>query len=112
LQRTFKAATGVTPKQYVDAARMKRLKEGLKRAKDVTEAVYEAGYGSASRVYERADTRLGMTPRQYREGGRGVEITWAAVDSRQRGTGRLSLGPGTQARVAGFGKKERLSQGS
>jgi AraC family transcriptional regulator of adaptative response/methylated-DNA-[protein]-cysteine methyltransferase len=81
LQRMFKAETGVSPKQYLDAARMKHLKQGLKRAKDVTEAVYEAGFGSSSRVYERADTRLGMTPKEYRQGGSGVEITWAAVDS-------------------------------
>jgi AraC family transcriptional regulator of adaptative response/methylated-DNA-[protein]-cysteine methyltransferase len=81
LQRRFKAVVGVTPKQYLDAARMARLKEGLKHSKDVTEAVYAAGFGSSSRVYERADTRLGMTPKQYREGGRGVGITWAAVES-------------------------------
>jgi len=81
LQRKFKAEIGVTPKQYLESARMARLKDGLKHAKDVTEAVYAAGFGSSSRVYERADTRLGMTPKQYREGGRGVEITWAAVDS-------------------------------
>ena len=80
-QRTFKREIGVTPKQYLDAERMKRLKRGLKRSKDVTEAVYEAGFGSSSRVYERADTRLGMTPKEYREGGRGIAITWAAVDS-------------------------------
>jgi AraC family transcriptional regulator of adaptative response/methylated-DNA-[protein]-cysteine methyltransferase len=81
LQRKFKAEVGVTPKQYLEVARMARLKDGLKHAKDVTEAVYAAGFGSSSRVYERADTRLGMTPKQYREGGRGVEITWAAVES-------------------------------
>ncbi|HTS65933.1 MAG TPA: bifunctional DNA-binding transcriptional regulator/O6-methylguanine-DNA methyltransferase Ada [Candidatus Acidoferrales bacterium] len=81
LQRTFKAVVGVTPKQYVEVVRMTRLKEGLRHAKDVTEAVYEAGFGSSSRVYERADTRLGMTPKEYRQGGRGVGITWAAVDS-------------------------------
>ena len=81
LQRKFKAEIGVTPKQYLESARMVRLKDGLKHAKDVTEAVYAAGFGSSSRVYERADTRLGMTPKQYREGGRGVEITWAAVES-------------------------------
>ena len=81
LQRTFKAETGVTPKQYLEVVRMTRLKGGLRSAKDVTEAVYEAGFGSSSRVYERADTRLGMTPREYRQGGRGVGITWAAVDS-------------------------------
>ncbi|HXK04068.1 MAG TPA: bifunctional DNA-binding transcriptional regulator/O6-methylguanine-DNA methyltransferase Ada [Verrucomicrobiae bacterium] len=81
LQRTFKAETGVTPRQYLEVVRMTRLKEGLRHAKDVTEAVYEAGFGSSSRVYERADTRLGMTPKEYRQGGRGVEITWAEVDS-------------------------------
>src|SRR5215471_19649566 len=81
VQRKFKAEIGVSPKQYLEVARMARLKDGLKHAKDVTEAVYAAGFGSSSRVYERADTRLGMTPKQYREGGRGVEITWAAVDS-------------------------------
>jgi AraC family transcriptional regulator of adaptative response/methylated-DNA-[protein]-cysteine methyltransferase len=51
----------------------------LKNSKDVTEAVYDVGYGSSSRVYERADTRLGMTPRQYREGGRDVVITHVTV---------------------------------
>jgi AraC family transcriptional regulator of adaptative response/methylated-DNA-[protein]-cysteine methyltransferase len=81
LQRTFKAEIGVTPRQYLESVRMAHLKGGLKQAKDVTEAVYAAGFGSSSRVYERADTRLGMTPKQYREGGRGVAITYAAVDS-------------------------------
>jgi AraC family transcriptional regulator, regulatory protein of adaptative response / methylated-DNA-[protein]-cysteine methyltransferase len=81
LQRTFKAAVGVTPKQYLEARRMERLKTGLRRARDVTEAVYEAGFGSASRVYERADTRLGMTPKQYRQGGEGVSITYATAES-------------------------------
>ena len=81
LQRTFKAVTGVTPKQYVEACRLRRLKSGLRESKDVTEAVYAAGFGSSSRVYERADTRLGMTPNQYRRGGRGVTITHATVDS-------------------------------
>jgi AraC family transcriptional regulator of adaptative response/methylated-DNA-[protein]-cysteine methyltransferase len=81
LQRSFKAVTGVTPRQYVEACRLRRLKSSLRESKDVTEAVYEAGYGSSSRVYERADTRLGMTPNQYRRGGRGVTITHATVES-------------------------------
>jgi AraC family transcriptional regulator of adaptative response/methylated-DNA-[protein]-cysteine methyltransferase len=81
LQRTFKAVVGVTPKQYADARRVANLKSGLKRAKDVTEAVYEAGFGSSSRVYERADTRLGMTPNQYRRGGEGVAITYASAET-------------------------------
>ncbi len=89
LQRTFKAVVGVTPKQYVEALRTGRLKTGLKQAKDVTEAVYEAGYGSSSRVYERADTRLGMTPNQYRRGGQGVAITYVSV---QTALGQMMIG--------------------
>jgi AraC family transcriptional regulator of adaptative response/methylated-DNA-[protein]-cysteine methyltransferase len=81
LQRTFKAAVGVTPKQYLEAHRVAKLKKELRQAKDVTAAVYEAGFGSSSRVYERADTRLGMTPKQYRQGGRGVTIIYAAIAS-------------------------------
>jgi AraC family transcriptional regulator of adaptative response/methylated-DNA-[protein]-cysteine methyltransferase len=81
LQRTFKAAVGLTPKQYLEAHRMGKLKQELRHAKDVTEAVYEAGFGSPSRVYERADSRLGMTPKQYRQGGSGVTIRYCAIDS-------------------------------
>lgn len=81
LQRKFKAAVGVTPKEYAEACRMKKLKSGLKEASGVTAAVYDAGFGSSSRVYERADTRLGMTPNQYRRGGRGVAITYATAES-------------------------------
>jgi AraC family transcriptional regulator of adaptative response/methylated-DNA-[protein]-cysteine methyltransferase len=80
LQRSFKAIAGVTPKQYVEAARLRTLKSGLKQS-SVTEAVYDAGFNSSSRVYERADTRLGMTPSQYRRGGEGLIITYTAVES-------------------------------
>ena len=89
LQRTFKAAVGLTPKQYLEAHRMGKLKKELRAARDVTEAVYEAGFGSSSRVYERADTHLGMTPRQYRRGGAGVTITYANMNSP---VGRLMMG--------------------
>jgi AraC family transcriptional regulator of adaptative response/methylated-DNA-[protein]-cysteine methyltransferase len=81
VQRSFKAVTGLTPKQYVEACRLRRLKSGLRKSKHVTEAVYAAGFGSSSRVYERADTRLGMTPNQYRRGGRGVKMTHVTVES-------------------------------
>jgi len=81
LQRTFKAAVGLTPRQYLEARRVGRLKTHLRQAKDVTAAVYEAGFGSSSRVYERADTRLGMTPKQYRQGGAGIAITHVTVES-------------------------------
>jgi AraC family transcriptional regulator of adaptative response/methylated-DNA-[protein]-cysteine methyltransferase len=80
-QRSFKAIVGLTPKQYIEAARVKRLKDSLRTSKGVTEAVYDAGYGSSSRVYERADTRLGMTPKQYRKGGKDVTITFATAET-------------------------------
>src|SRR5271170_412578 len=79
--RTFKAVVGLTPKQYLDAARLQKLKKNLKDSGDVIEAVYEAGYGSLSRIYERADTRLGMTPNQYRKGGQNVSITYVTIES-------------------------------
>jgi AraC family transcriptional regulator of adaptative response/methylated-DNA-[protein]-cysteine methyltransferase len=76
-QRSFKAIVGLTPKEFRDAERVRRLKAGLKSGRDVTTAIYDAGFGSSSRVYERADTRLGMTPQQYRQGGRGLAISHA-----------------------------------
>lgn len=84
-QRQFKAAVGVSPKQYLEACRLGKLKAELRAGSNVTQAVYEAGFGSASRVYEKIDTRLGMTPRQYRNGGKGLSISYASAPS--------SLGP-------------------
>jgi AraC family transcriptional regulator of adaptative response/methylated-DNA-[protein]-cysteine methyltransferase len=80
-QRSFKAIVGLTPRQYLEAERIKHLKGSLRTLKDVTQAVYDSGYGSSSRVYERADTRLGMTPKQYRKGGAGLTITYVAIKS-------------------------------
>jgi AraC family transcriptional regulator of adaptative response/methylated-DNA-[protein]-cysteine methyltransferase len=77
-QRTFKAEVGMSPRAYQDAFRMARLKKSLRESHGVADAVYEAGFGSSSRVYERADGKLGMTPGEYRAGGRGVEISYAA----------------------------------
>jgi AraC family transcriptional regulator, regulatory protein of adaptative response / methylated-DNA-[protein]-cysteine methyltransferase len=82
LQRSFKAITGLTPREYLEAARLRLLKSGLRRSGGVTKAVYDAGYNSSSCVYERADTRLGMTPNQYRRGGDGIVITYALADTR------------------------------
>ncbi len=79
LQRTFKALVGVSPRRYVEACRLAALKGRLKAGDAVTDAIYEAGFGSSSRVYERAAGNLGMTPREYRAGGRGLEISYAAV---------------------------------
>jgi AraC family transcriptional regulator of adaptative response/methylated-DNA-[protein]-cysteine methyltransferase len=75
LQRSFKAALGITPTQYQDACRLARFKSGLRQGHTVTTAMYDAGFGSSSRLYSRVDTRLGMTPAQYRAGGVGVEMS-------------------------------------
>jgi AraC family transcriptional regulator, regulatory protein of adaptative response / methylated-DNA-[protein]-cysteine methyltransferase len=77
--RSFRSVTGVTPKEYVAAARVRALKQGLRAAEGVDAAIYDAGYGSASRVYEQASRRLGMTPGEYRRGGAGVEISYVCV---------------------------------
>jgi AraC family transcriptional regulator of adaptative response/methylated-DNA-[protein]-cysteine methyltransferase len=69
LQRVFKRVVGVSPRQFADACRLDRLKRQLKQGCDVTTAMAAAGYGSSSRLYERAAGRLGMTPGQYRDGG-------------------------------------------
>jgi len=81
LQRTFRKVTGLTPKEWVAARRTQRLKERLKAGESVTDATYEAGFGSGSRVYEKSDARLGMTPATYRHGGKGMHIRYAVVDS-------------------------------
>lgn len=77
LQRTFKAVLGVSPRDYVEACRLAALKSGLRGSMPVSRAIYDAGFNSASRVYERVKTRLGMTPRQYRAGAAGVQISHA-----------------------------------
>lgn len=78
LQRRFKAVTGVTPKAYASAQRAKRLREGLQRGDAVTDALYQAGFGSSSRLYAQADKLLGMHPSDFRTGGDGTEIRFAA----------------------------------
>ncbi|HEV2493036.1 MAG TPA: bifunctional DNA-binding transcriptional regulator/O6-methylguanine-DNA methyltransferase Ada [Terriglobia bacterium] len=80
LQRVFKRIMGITPRQYAEACRVDGLKRGLKQGQDVTRALYDAGYGSSSRLYERADARLGMTPATYRRGGRGMRIGYTIVE--------------------------------
>ena len=80
LQRTFRRAMGITPRQYADAVRVRRLKSHLRKGTDVTTALYETGYGSTSRLYEKSDAQLGMTPATYRRGGRGMRISYAIAD--------------------------------
>lgn len=81
LQRTFKRVMGISPREYQDARRMERFKKELKENRNVTYALYEAGFGSSSRLYERAPSKLGMTPSTYRKGGIGVRIRYTVVAS-------------------------------
>ena len=81
LQRLFKKAMGVSPRDYADALRARRFRDELKRGESVAGATYGAGYGSSSRVYEDARSHLGMTPASYAKGGKGARIAYAIVES-------------------------------
>jgi AraC family transcriptional regulator of adaptative response/methylated-DNA-[protein]-cysteine methyltransferase len=81
LERAFRRLIGISPKQYADAQRMLRLKTNLRKGDTVTTALYEAGYGSSSRLYERAPSHLGMTPAEYGRGGLGMKIHYTITDS-------------------------------
>ncbi len=81
LQRRFKAVLGITPREYADSCRLKMLKRTLQAGDSVTRAMYEAGYGSSSRLYERTASQLGMTPDKYRRGAIAATIRYACVDS-------------------------------
>jgi len=72
---------GISPRQYADAIRVERLKSNLGRGTNVTNALYEAGYSSASRLYEHSNAQLGMTPATYRRGGRGMRISFTICQS-------------------------------
>lgn len=81
LHRTFKALTGITPRQYVEARRLNEFKLELRlNQRSVTDAIYEAGYGSSSRLYERASEFIGMSPRQYRTGAPETQIRYATAE--------------------------------
>ena len=81
LRRAFRRRMGITPRGYADQVRLRRLRNRLRKEKDVTTAMYEAGYGSPSRLYERSNHQLGMTPATYGHGGRGMEIRYTVAPS-------------------------------
>jgi AraC family transcriptional regulator, regulatory protein of adaptative response / methylated-DNA-[protein]-cysteine methyltransferase len=81
LQRTFKAVVGVTPKRYVEACRIDHLKKQLQSGQLVSAAVYEAGFGSSSRLYEKSNKGLGMTPATYGRKGEGAKIVYGTFKS-------------------------------
>jgi AraC family transcriptional regulator of adaptative response/methylated-DNA-[protein]-cysteine methyltransferase len=81
LQRTFKSITGVTPRQYAEAHRIEQFKSRIKDGEPIADAIYDSGYGSSSRLYEKASERLGMTPATYQRKGKGMNIKYTIVDS-------------------------------
>ena len=108
LQRTFKRLLGISPREYQDALRVTRFKSRLRAGDTVSRATYEAGFGSSSRVYERSDRSLGMTPAAYRRGGAGMRIEYTIVDSpfgkllvgaTERGVCAVALGDSSEALV-------------
>ncbi len=82
LQRVFKAAVGLSPRAYFANRRLERFKSQVKAGQDVTTALYEAGFGSSSRLYEDARQTLGMTPGEYRNGGKGMQVRFTTFESR------------------------------
>jgi AraC family transcriptional regulator of adaptative response/methylated-DNA-[protein]-cysteine methyltransferase len=112
VQRLFKSEVGVSPLQYQRALRAGRLRSELKQGGSVTDAIYEAGFGSSSRAYEGA--ALGMTPARFAKGGKGEAIGWATartpfgwmiVGATERGLCWLALGS-TSAEAAASLREE------
>lgn len=81
LRRAFLQVTGLKPRELAEALRLKRFKALMREGKSITEALYETGYGSSSRVYERSNAQLGMTPATYRKGGWGMKLGYAIAKS-------------------------------
>jgi len=81
LRRAVFQVTGLKPRELAEALRVKRFKELLRSGKSITDALYETGYGSSSRVYERSNAQLGMTPATYRKGGKGMKIGYTIAKS-------------------------------
>ncbi len=114
LQRIFQKFTGISVRAYADAVRVRRLKQQLRKGNDVTTALYEAGFGSPSRLYEYSDRHLGMTPATYGRGGKGMEIRYATAKiplgrillaGTERGISAIYLGESDAPLVAALHKE-------
>jgi AraC family transcriptional regulator, regulatory protein of adaptative response / methylated-DNA-[protein]-cysteine methyltransferase len=108
LRRAFRRATGLSPKEFEQAFRLARFKKMLRDGSSVTDALYACGYGSSSRLYEKANAQLGMTPASYRKGGEGMQIGYTVanttlgkvlVAATQRGVSAVYLGENEKALV-------------
>jgi AraC family transcriptional regulator, regulatory protein of adaptative response / methylated-DNA-[protein]-cysteine methyltransferase len=101
LERLFLRILGITPRQFIDARRMAHLRRSLRKGEKVAMATYDAGFGSSSRLYERAPEQMGMTPAVYRRGGEGMKIAYTVapcslgqvlVAATERGVSAVYLG--------------------
>ena len=117
LHRIFKAITGITPKAYAQAQRGQKLRHALASAPSVTQAIYGAGYNSNGRFYEASNQLLGMTPSNYRRGGRDTTIRFALgqcslgailVAASERGICAIWMGDDPQALLREL--QERFAQ--
>jgi len=81
LQRAFRKRFGVSPAEFVQSRKLKQLKSALRENDRVTDAIYDAGYGSGSRVYEKTGQLLGMTPASYQRGAAGIAIRYTTLDT-------------------------------
>ena len=81
LQRKFKSVLGISPRAYADSCRINQLKDNLRAGHSVTRSMYDAGYSSSSRLYERTASQLGMTPDKYRRGAIAAPIRYTFTDS-------------------------------
>jgi AraC family transcriptional regulator, regulatory protein of adaptative response / methylated-DNA-[protein]-cysteine methyltransferase len=109
LRRAFRQVTGLAPRELAEALRVKRFKSLLRAGKNITDALYETGYGSSSRVYERSNAQLGMTPATYQKGGKGMKIEYTIarsplgkvlVAATERGVSAVYLGDAQNQLVA------------
>jgi AraC family transcriptional regulator of adaptative response/methylated-DNA-[protein]-cysteine methyltransferase len=111
LRRAFLQVTGLKPRELADALRVKRFKAMLRAGKRIADALYETGYGSSSRIYERSNAQLGMTPATYRKGGKGMKIGYTIAKSplgkvlvaaTERGVSAVYLGDVENTLIAGL----------
>lgn len=120
-QRLFKRAVGLSPAEYARALKIRRAGDAMSEGANVTEAIYDAGFGASSRFYEASEGKLGMKPSAWRHGGRGVTIRWAVVPTSlgdmlvaatEKGVCRLSFAEGRDELSARFPHAELVEGGT